>query len=213
MIQVLISTMFLKNAVDLLRKMNIQTDAIIIDQCDRNEFEKIVYNGNNIEIYHTIERGLSKSRNYAIKHSKADIIIFADDDFYYSNGYYNIIEEKYNFYKDADIIVFGAIRNDDFVYRKFKNGRLAPKYRYNINSIRITAKRESLVKMNLYFDERFGTGSEFSSGEDNIFISDCFKNKLNIYTDDYIMCVGIKDDRESTWWHGYNHLYKYLTYF
>ena len=204
MLQVLISTMHLKDANKLLKKMNINSDAIIVDQTDYDGEEIIDYNGYKINIYHTQERGLSKSRNYALKKSSAKYIIFADDDFEYSEQYSENIIKKYKEYPDADIIIFGAIRNDDFVYKVFPNGRLKSKYKYNINSIRITANRDNLIKSKVLFDENFGTGSKISCGEDTIFINDCFKAKLKFYSDDFIICKGIKDDRESTWWHGYD---------
>ena len=72
--------MYLKEPLELLEKMNIQTPAVIIDQCDENAEEHICFKGNNIDIYHVTERGLSKSRNLAIKKAEADILVFADDD-------------------------------------------------------------------------------------------------------------------------------------
>lgn len=207
MVQVLISTMYLKDPIKLLNKMNIQTDAIIIDQCDYDNHECISFREKKIDIYHTQERGISKSRNLAIKKSTAKYIIFADDDFEYSDKYDEELILQYKKYSDADIIIFGAVRNDNFVYKKFPNGRLLPKYKYNINSIRITANRVNLLKNKILFDENFGPGSNISYGEDTIFITDCFKKKIKIYSSDFLLCTGIKDDRDSTWWHGYNEKY------
>ena len=46
-IQVLVATMH-QTDHSLPEKMNIQTDAIIINQCDRNEYEEFTYNGHTI---------------------------------------------------------------------------------------------------------------------------------------------------------------------
>ena len=56
-LQVLVSTMH-QTYPSLLEKMNIQSDAIIINQCDRNEFEEFEYKGNNIKFLSFAERGV-----------------------------------------------------------------------------------------------------------------------------------------------------------
>lgn len=204
MIEVLISTMYLENPIKLLKKMNINTDAVIINQCNYCKHEIINYNNHKITIISTTDRGLSKSRNLAIRNSTADILIFADDDFEYSKDYASVVAHAYEEYPSADIIVFGAIRNDNYIYKQFLNGKLNSRAKYNINSIRITAKRLTVLEKKLFFDERFGTGTDISCGEDTIFMSDCFKKKCLVFSNDFILCRGIKDDRESSWFHGYN---------
>ena len=62
----------------------------------------------------------------------------------------------------------------------------------------------------------FGGGTEFSCGEDTIFLQDCAKKGLRIYTD--TTTLGTIDNGESTWFHGYTDkffidkgvLYKYV---
>ena len=53
-IQVLVATMN-QNDHQLLKKMNINTDAIIGNQCNYNSIEKFDYKGNNIEIQFTFD--------------------------------------------------------------------------------------------------------------------------------------------------------------
>ena len=204
MVEVLISTMHLKDPIKLLKKMNIESDAVIINQCDCSNESIINYNNHRIKIISTTDRGLSKSRNLAIKNSTAKILIFADDDFKYSHNYVNEVINSYEKYPLADIMIFGAVRNDDHVYKKFPNGRLKSRSKYNINSIRITAKRDVVLKKELLYDERFGTGTSISCGEDTIFMSDCYKKKCLVFSSDFILCRGIKNDRESSWFHGYD---------
>ena len=49
-LQVLVSCMHQQD-YSLLEKMNIQTDAIIINQCDINKFEDIKYRNNLVKLY------------------------------------------------------------------------------------------------------------------------------------------------------------------
>ena len=61
-LQVLVSCMHQQD-YSLLEKMNIQTDAIIINQCDINKFEDIKYRNNLVKFISLNERGVGKSRN------------------------------------------------------------------------------------------------------------------------------------------------------
>ncbi len=209
MVQVLISTMNLKNSIELLNKMGIKTNAVIIDQCDSNYEEHIDFNGFIVDIYHTTDRGLSKSRNLAIKNSTADIVIFADDDFKYVDNYEQLVIDGYKNFSKAGILVFNAVKADGSKYKKIPNGKVSKKYRYSINSIRITAKRNALIEKGLFFDENFGAGTEISSGEDNIFISDCFSKKIKLYSCDTVLSNGLEAERASTWFSSYNEKFFY----
>jgi hypothetical protein len=63
-------------------------------------------------------------------------------------------------------------------------------------------KRSSIDWNNIKFHHYFGGGARYSCGEDSMFLNDCFKKKLNIYT-----CsdtIGIVNHKESTWYDGIN---------
>ena len=47
----------------------------------------------------------------------------------------------------------------------------------------------------------FGAGSVYSIGEDTIFLADCFKRFLNVYTSDFNIGTSTKSHR---WFSGYN---------
>ena len=69
-------------------------------------------------------------------------------------------------------------------------------------AVRISCKRKSILKNAICFNTMFGGGCEFSAGEDNMFLRDCLKKGLKIIAvPDYIL--HLKNDRESTWFHGY----------
>ena len=83
-IQVLLSCM---HQVDhtIVKRTNIQTDAVVINQCDRNEITTYQFSNKlnqicNVIFVSTIERGISKSRNMALKYATGDICIICDDD-------------------------------------------------------------------------------------------------------------------------------------
>ena len=67
-----------------LKKMNITTNCIVINQCDKNDFKE----KKNFKIYSYNERGISLSRNRALEKSTGDILLFCDDDFQYIDNYF-----------------------------------------------------------------------------------------------------------------------------
>lgn len=74
-LQVLVATMH-QTDHSLLEKMNIQSDAIVVNQCNRNEVERFMYNGHQILWMSLNERGIGLSRNTALMRATADIILF-----------------------------------------------------------------------------------------------------------------------------------------
>ena len=64
----------------LPQKMNIQTDAIVANQCDENSVEQFEWNGHNVKYLNFVERGVGLNRNNALMRADADICLFADDD-------------------------------------------------------------------------------------------------------------------------------------
>lgn len=204
-LQVLVSTM---NQIDytLLEKMNLQSDAIVINQTDKCGFEKFQYKDYIINWINSDDRGLSKSRNLAIDNATGDICIIADDDLIYVDGYSDIIIEQFERHPDADIIVFQI----EGINKKFK--KYHPKLRkvnyltsMKVSSVEIAFRLKSIQKYGVRFSELFGSGSRYYMGEESIFLFDCLKNGSNIlYVPVKIADLYIGD---SSWFEGYNRNY------
>ena len=64
----------------LAEKMNLQSDAIIINQGEENSYQEYEYRGNHIRGYSFAERGVGLSRNNALLRGRADILLFSDED-------------------------------------------------------------------------------------------------------------------------------------
>ena len=93
-IQVLVATMH-QTDHSLLEKMNIRTDAIIGNQCDRNEVEDFEWNGHRIKYLSFAERGVGLNRNNTLMRADADVCLFADDDVVYYDDYAEKIEKAF----------------------------------------------------------------------------------------------------------------------
>ena len=193
-----------QNDHSLLEKMNIQTDAIIGNQCDRNEIEEFEWNGHKIKYLSFAERGVGLNRNNALMRADADVCLFADDDIVYCDGYAQKIEDAFNRQPDADVIVFNFK-----VERAGKEPRDVVKKHRRVGKRGVTAfatptiaiRTQSVKYKNIVFHRMFGGGADFSCGEDTIFLQDCVKKGLRVYTDP--TTLGSIKCGESTWFHGY----------
>jgi glycosyltransferase involved in cell wall biosynthesis len=198
-VEVLISCMH-QSDVSIIKKTNILSDAVIVNQCDKDTYEEAVFKGNKIRMYSCTARGLSKSRNKAVEESTADICLICDDDEHFEQDYVLKIREAYAAYPDADVIAFKLNYNRP---KKFWNvpKKIGYLYALKIASWQISFKRESIKKNAIRFNESFGAGTAVSSGEENIFLYDCLKKNLKIY---YLpILIGSVTQKESTWFKGF----------
>ena len=150
--EVLLSAM---NLVDwrYIETLNITSDVIIINQCDKNEEYRINRNGQNISFYSSKERGLSRSRNMAIKNASSEICILCDNDVEYVSDYDSIIEEKFLEYPDADLIVFYIKRDEKSKPYVNKDCRLNHKLALKVFSPEIAFRTSILKKNCIEFNE------------------------------------------------------------
>ncbi|WP_287047541.1 glycosyltransferase [Treponema sp.] len=184
---------------ELINKMNIHCNCIVINQCNENDYYE--FNDKNIRVFCTTERGLSNSRNLAIKNANCDILGITDDDLFFYPDFDKKIASYYEKNTNADIVLF----NIDSYNKEYPNyEEKIPFYRLgSFCSVQTTIKVASVRKNNILFDNFFGTGSkEIISGEENIFLADCAKKGLKIYySPEKILKL---EKTESSWFNGYN---------
>lgn len=203
-IEVLISTMYQKD-YSLLDKMHIASDAVVVNQCDTNSKEVFAYHGYRVVWINTMERGLSRSRNMAIRNATADICMLADDDMEYRSNYVDIVCSAFR-EKDADIIGFQVIGIEK-EFKKYVGEERKISYLDSMKmaSVELAFQRTSLVEKSIWFDELIGAGTEFLMGEENALLFQCLRKKLNIYYVPQIIAdlhIG-----KSTWFNGRNEHY------
>lgn len=205
-LQVLVAAMHQKDH-SLLDKMNIKTDAIVANQCDTDSVERLEHNGNSVVYLNFAERGVGLNRNNALMRADGDLLVFADDDEIFADDYESIIKQAYNELPDADAIVFNIITLGRDVGRRdiTKISKLNFFNALNYGTARLTVKNSSIKRCNINFSRRFGGGTEYSSGEDTLFMCDMLKNKLNVYA--YPALIASVDQADSTWFGGYDERY------
>lgn len=186
------------------------TDILMINQCDREDYQEEIYNGHRIRMISTKERGLSRSRNMAIKNALGDICVFCDDDVTYKAGFSEVVLNAFKEKADADIIAFGICKNrQDFekeeksVYA-FKRAR---RYK-NYCSCSLAFRLQRIIQSGIEFNVDFGTGSgKITQGEESLWQRQALKKGLKIYHHSF--CMLYTEPSNSTWFNGYNEKYFY----
>ncbi|MBR4580405.1 MAG: glycosyltransferase family 2 protein [Lachnospiraceae bacterium] len=187
----------------LLEKMNIQTLAVLVNQCDKDGREELDFNGNKIRLISSTERGVGKSRNACLHNSTADIVLFSDDDIIYENGYEKLVLSAFEENPSADMILFNMVVSEDRkTYWNDGAKKVTKTSCGRFPAYSIAAKREKLVGKNISFSLLFGGGAKYSNGEDSLFLTDCLRAGLKIYTSDKVL--GKEVAESSTWFHGFN---------
>lgn len=201
-VQILIATMN-RDDYSFLDKMNLWGNVIVVNQCDteRTDF----YEGKNFQatIYSTKERGLSNSRNMALKYACADIVLTADDDITYKNNAKEMILKEFSEHLNADIISYN-IKPQNLkgrTVKAHKKWRKAPNNKY-YSSVSLAYRLESLKRQGLAFDTRFGAGAIYESGEESLLLRQARKAHLRIFESPF--CLAIVDFKNSTWFKGYD---------
>ena len=205
-LQVLLSTMNQKDK-KIIEKMGINTDAIIINQCNKNEVEIIDDNEKHILFMSFKERGVGLSRNTALQRATADICIFADDDVIYKEDYENIILQQFKENPRADVLIFNIESTNkerpEYEIKKKKRVNIFTCLKYGTSRIAIRLDKVRIANIN--FSLLWGGGAKYSQGEDTLFLRDCIKNKLKVYT--VPISIGTVSHETSTWFKGYNEKY------
>ena len=201
-VQVLVSTMN-QSDKSLVDKMNIQTDAIIVNQCNEFGVDLQDHKGHAIQWLHFAERGVGLSRNNALMRSKADILLFADDDMVYYDEYASVVRELFSKNPDVDIVIFNI---DEPTQTRRRNTKAHYTKKCGYGAARLAVRRQSVMMHGIFFNLSFGGGTQFSCGEDTLFLRECVKKGLKIYAVPQSIAV-LTEERESTWFKGYTDKY------
>lgn len=207
-VEVLVACMHQKDDA-LYREMNLQTDAILANQCD--EYSYKVYtqpDGNTVKLISTADRGVGKNRNKALMNASCEYVMCSDQDMIYVDGYEKIVTDAFKQCPAADIIIFNLEYLNRFTprrkeHRKFKKVHVWNCMRYG--TARVAMRKSAIDKACLSFSTLYGGGAKYSSGEDSLFLRDAFRKGLKMY---YCPTVIAKvKQEESSWFRGYTDKY------
>ncbi|NMA17897.1 MAG: glycosyltransferase [Clostridiaceae bacterium] len=189
--------------------MNIRSNALICNQCGKDGIHHTSRFGYRITYYHSSKRGVGRNRNMGILNATGEILLFADQDVRYHDDYTAVVEQTFDQYPDADMILFELERmNDPRLLRK-PNRRACTRVHWykalRYGACRIAVRRSSVLKANVFFSLLFGGGAPFAAGEDSLFVMDCLRSGLHVIAVN--RSIGVIDQQSSTWFKGYNEHY------
>lgn len=198
-VEVLTAAMFKDES--LYDAMNLQTDAVIINQCDKNEQKTFERNGHRCRLLSYGERGVGNSRNRALAAAEGDILLFADEDIRYIDGYEQIVLSAFEKNPTADAVIFNiTVHGGEREEVQIKSyGKMTYRGALAFGAVRLAVRRSKIG--DIKFSLLFGGGAKYGSGEDTLFIQELFRRGLNVFGCTDVIAEVYQD--KSSWFNGY----------
>lgn len=165
--------------IQMFPSFDIKTLSILVVN-QTTEDRLLKSNFSSIKVLNSFEKGLSKSRNLALKNARKDILVITDDDLIYKPDFIDNIIKSFNLFTETSVLQFKV---DDLSNLPFKEYSRKPIYKFNsfncqnVVTFELVFKKEFLINNNIYYDEIFGLGSIYPLGEENIILNDILKKK------------------------------------
>ncbi|MCU8073655.1 glycosyltransferase family A protein [Shewanella sp. SM29] len=169
--------------LDNIPKPNPRLKILIVHQINsQNEsVEHFFSERDDVRYFAMFEKGVTKSRNFALIHAIGDIVLFCDDDVVYAN----FVEKLIGIY-ESDSSVSGVTLS----YTTPTFGRL-PKFGnesfihtlrtiLSIGTIEVSVRLSSIRSSAATFPENLGAGSKFYCCDEPVFLSRLIKNGSKI---------------------------------
>ncbi len=210
-LQVLVTTM---HATDFsqVEKMNLRdVDVVIANQTNRCAYEEKDFPERNVHavMVSTNTTGASLNRNIALAYASAKVVLFADDDMEFVDGFAQEVADEFQKCPDADAIKFYCESTNKDRPLSYKCPEQLKKTKMRgIMSAGVPAlavKKDFLDKYNINFPNGIGPGREYAFGEDSVFYYEMFKQKPTVYRSTRFIAYIKQED--SSWFTGYDEHY------
>jgi glycosyltransferase involved in cell wall biosynthesis len=183
-LEILVSTMN-RNTLDFLIPMFpfshfSEFSILVINQTDGVDL--LISEFPSVRVINFFEKGLSRSRNLALKNTIGKIVLIADDDVVFLLDFLENIINAYNINHTASAICFQTITNEGTLYSNYpKISKQLSKYSIKkVLSIEVSCKVEDLAINNCWYNELFGLGGKFQDSETFFFLRNMKYKELNI---------------------------------
>lgn len=183
-LEILVSTMN-RNDLDFLIPMFpfchfSEFSILIINQTQESTL--LVSSFPTVRVVNSFEKGLSRSRNLALKNTTGKIVLIADDDVVFLVDFIENIITAYNLSPNAAAICFQTITKQGALYSNYpKNSKQLTLHSIKkVLSIEVSCKVEDLAVNNCWYNELFGLGGKFQDSETFFFLRNLKYKALNI---------------------------------
>ena len=193
--ELLISTMHksIAEVLEMLKQSNVKCDVLVVVQGETEGYEQLKQNGQSIRVIFTKERGLSKSRNLALKYCSAEYGYIMDDDVVLdTNAIRNLVEVMET--EGTDVATCKYICKSGKYPKKYNKTKFSHTLlsAAKVSSIEICVNVNVIKDRGIEFDQLFGLGTSLPSGEEYIFVTDCIKSGLTVKY--YPIMIGVHPD-------------------
>ena len=183
-LEVIMSAMNLKEESPLpsgiLDLKSSKTNCLIINQIEEKYLFEI--KSRNLRLMSFAEKGLSKSRNSGLNNASSEYTLITDEDIRFKNDFDKLILASFENNPKADIIAFQMESCEGKPIKKYKknNAWLNVRGIMKVSSVEIAFRTDVIKNQNLKFDENFGLGSKYPTGNETIFLADALRKRLKI---------------------------------
>ena len=183
----------------LIHGSHIYGDAVVINQCDTDEYAQYPTRDGLARMFSTTQRSLTKSRNMAIRNSDADVCLLSDDDEVFAPDYAEKVIAAYESLPQADVIIFKMENREPSFPDQVMRLRF-PKT-MKVSSWQISFRRQRLMEAGVWGDVLTGAGAGNGAEEELKFLTDCERAGLQIW---YVPAViATVAQQRSTWFDGF----------
>ncbi len=201
-LEVLISCMHQENAA-LVHASGIQCDAVVVNQCDLEAYLELENPRGTVRMFSTTQRGLTRSRNMAVKNARGDVCLLCDDDEEFVPDFDQKILQWYEKLPQADVVIFKMLGREPSFPDKVMELKFPQTMK--VSSWQISFRREKLLQSGVRFDELLGAGTGNGAEEELKFLLDCQRAGLRIW---YVpLEIASVKQQASTWYDGFNEVF------
>lgn len=197
-----------KELIRLLKSLKLQIyknfQVIVVSQENHMVVEGIINPFNEfLSVKHVKlnQKGLSKARNAAIPYVTGDVVTFSDDDCWYPENAFEQVNNAFKNNPTSDVFCFQIFDPDLNSYYKnypnLYNEKLKMRQLFQKSSIEIFVHLGKIRKEELKFNEEFGLGAKYPSGEENILLRELFRKNYTISYINYIIVYHVKPSQKS----------------
>lgn len=128
----------------------------------------------------TPTRGVARNRNLALDAASAPLLLESDDDVSYTSDQLLDVIRTFDNYPEIDFFTFRYFSPDYSINYPEGEFDLAdpPKGYYIAGAFEMAFRLSVIRDKGIRFNELFGIGSEFSAGEEDLFLHDVIKAKI-----------------------------------
>lgn len=174
-----------RRLLDSLKNQTFKDFELIVISQGNDSFTKIMLNECGLRFFHfhSSIKGLSIARNIGLEHVHGHYVSISDDDCWYPIDALEKVHKTFLFNPSYSVVCFQIFDPiSDISYKEYLNYKcLLNRYSIcKVSSIELFFSNR-VIEEGISFDERFGLGGIYNSGEENLFLNEILKHNYHIY--------------------------------